>query len=207
MNPPPHGQLVTTDFLVLRCVPTGYGATVVTGLSPDQGQLAFIIREGNAARRNMPPFDLFRLMRVGYFPEDKELQQCHEAECLQTFSGLTADYMRYQGACWLARLALLNSVPALPHSGFFAAMCVALRRLAEEQKTPVDAVSVGVCMAFLYEGGWLEGYTESPQTFRQCEILLDMAMGGPVPALTEENWRELLSWALALLEQAECRLP
>ena len=46
-----------------------------------------------------------------------------------------------------------------------------------------------------------------PQQTRQCQVLVDMALGGPVPALRDDNWLALRDWVLGRLAQTDGILP
>ena len=89
----------------------------------------------------------------------------------------------------------------------FESVRIALERLAAQSALPA-AVITGVVLVYLREGGWLSDYDDSPQTARQIQILLEMALGGDIPRLAKDNWEQLHQWALALLRMNdECIMP
>jgi recombinational DNA repair protein (RecF pathway) len=201
-------ELIETDYLLLRKVPYGEGDLIVNGITPKQGKVGFLIYGAlTAGKRRFPHFDLFRHLQLRYTPGKGELQKCQDSHLVEDFSGVAGDYHYFQGACWLARFALDNVLPGVDHEHFFFASCRGLRSLAA-RRIPVPAILSGICLVYLYEAGWLSDYQRSPQTVRQCQQLIDMAMGlAEAPSLTERNWQEIFAWCKHLLLQSECAVP
>ena len=199
---------IETEYLVLRKVPFGEGDLIVNGITPGQGKVAFLIYHAlDSGKRRFPHFDLFRCLQVRYAPGKNELQKCQDSGLLEDFSGVSADYGNFQAACWLARFALDNVLPGVPHEHFFRASCNACRALAARALPPAAILS-GACLVYLYEAGWLSDYQDSPQTVQQCQRLIDMAMGeAEAPALTERNWQDIFAWCKGLLLQSDCAVP
>jgi hypothetical protein len=186
----------------------------VAGISPDHGQLHFMMRGARrVARRQFPTVDLFRLVSIRYELGKGELHRLRAVDPLEDFAVVSHRYDTYQAAGWLSRFALANVVEGVPHERFFEAMCVAFRRLgtlARERDSglPPVAVLTGVCLVYLDEGGWLAPYEEGGDSARRCRILLDMAEGTTEPpALTARNWQQLFTWAVGLLRAADCTAP
>ena len=195
-----------TQFLVLRITPYQGSSLIVTGLSPGLGQLGFFIRQNYKGKNAFTFFDLFRLLRVNYRKSRGELYYCDEAESLADFSALSQDYQNFQAACWLAKFALANVLPGLSQPRFFLASIVSLQRLSLRQQSPA-AVLTGLCLTYLEEAGCLDILRLSTSEAAQCRLLLQMAAGGDMPVLTEENWQQLWLWSYTQLQHSECHAP
>ena len=196
-----------SKFLVLRKTPYQGSSLIVAGLSPELGQMGFFIRQpSQKGQRGFSYFDLFRLLRVNYRKGKGELYYCQEAECLADYSALASLYENFQAACWLAQFALANVLPGLAQPRFFQSLLVALHRLSEQRQSPA-AVLTGVCLTWLEEAGCLDSTALSSSEMAQCQLLLQMAAGGDMPALTEENWQQLWLWSYTQLKQCECHTP
>lgn len=182
---------------------------IVKGLSSELGQCGFVAHGAvGANRRAFPELEQFRLLRVGYEETGRELYRLKSTEILEDFSGLSRWYDRFQCASWIAQFSLLNVMCGLPHPFTMNAVTVALRRLSEETPFPLDAVLTGVCLAFLFEEGWLAPMLEErPDVAQQLRQILEMASGKEPPAITEESWKEQFSWCKDILLLNECRLP
>ena len=196
-----------TLFLLLRSVPYQGSSIIVSGITPHLGQIGFFIRlPSGKGQDRFPLFDLFRLLRINYKRGKGELFYSQEAECLADHSQLSRDYKRFQCACWLAKFSPANTLPELPQPKYFRAMQVALLRLSEKTQTP-PAILTGVCLTFLQEAGLLDTKRLNPQELAQCSLLLEMASGGDMPALQEENWQQLWLWCHQQLLENECIIP
>ena len=195
------------QLLVLRKIPYQGSSLIVSGLSPELGQMGFFIRmPGPKSKKVFACFDLFRLLRVNYRKGKGELFYCEEAECLADFSALASSYENFQAACWMAKFALANVLPGLSHPRFFRAMLVALQRLSLHQQSPA-AILTGLCLTWLEEAGCLNVTALSAAEMAQCQLLLQMAAGGDMPVLAEDNWQQLWLWSYTQLRQCECHTP
>jgi len=200
-------ESLATDFVVLRKTPYGDSRLIVAGISPDQGQLAFIVPNPlPGSKSGFPHLDLFRWVKIAYRPSSGKLHHCQDADLVQDFSGLTRNYPSFQAACWIAQFTLANVQPETTPEHYFHALTVALRRLAEPNAQP-DPVLTGVAVAFLFEEGWLDGYQQSDQLMEQCKQLLLMSAGAPPPKLTPPCWSQLFAWTCQLLAQSDCTVP
>ncbi|HQL86197.1 MAG: hypothetical protein GX574_03435 [Lentisphaerae bacterium] len=200
-------ESLATDFIVLRKTPYGTSRLIVAGISPTQGQLAFITPNPlPGSKSNFPHLDLFRWVKIVYRPSTGKLQRCQDADLIQDFSGLTKNYPSFQAACWIAQFTLANVLPETTHEHYFHALTVALERLADSNTQP-EPVLTGIAVAFLFEEGWLDGYQQSDQQMEQCKQLLLMSAGAPPPKLTPQCWSQLFDWACQLLLRAECIVP
>lgn len=196
-----------STFLVLRKTPYQSSSLIVSGLSPELGQMGFFIRvPGLKSKKAFSSFDLFQLLRVNFRKGKGELFYCEEAECLADYSALASSYENFQAACWMAKFALGNVLPGLSHPRFFAAMLVALRRLSSREQSPA-AVLTGLSLTWLEEAGCLNSITFSAAEMAQCQFLLQMAAGGDMPVLEEENWQQLWLWSFSQLRLCECHIP
>lgn len=207
-------RYIQTRFLVLRLTPYADTSLVVAGLSPEQGQLHFMVR---GARRlgphQFPVLDLFRLLQVSYRDTESELHRLASADLAADYGGLAQSYPAYQAAGWLAGFTLANAVAGVAHEALFAALCVGFGRLAqaalagEATAAAADAVIVGVGLAYLQEAGWLAEHASDTASDRQCRCLLEMAAGAPPPRLTPGNWQELRHWVVLQARDAGCQIP
>jgi len=198
-----HGE---TPFLVLRKTVYLGQSLIVAGLSPQHGQMSFFIRGQHGARGKFQQFDLFRLLQVQYRRSSGDLCYCENAEISSDFGQVAHSYPDYQASCWLAKFALDNILPALESPRFFAALVVALQRLAERRQLR-EGVLTGVGLVYLDESGWLNDRPLTARERAQCQILLQMAAGGAMPALEPANWQSLWGWSYFQLAQCDCRLP
>jgi DNA repair protein RecO len=203
--------VVTTDFLALRKTPYAETSLIVAGLSPDQGQLHLMLKGARRlGKRSFPALDLFRVVRVSYREGAGEIHTPREVEPVADYGALAARPRLYQAAGRLAQFVLANVHAGMPHPEVFETLRVALERFAGADAEAVDALvdSAHVCLelAYLREGGWLEAFSDE-RTIRQCEMLMGMALGGPVLKLRHEVWQELRRWTESLLRKADCRIP
>jgi recombinational DNA repair protein (RecF pathway) len=198
---------VTTDVIVLRKTPYGDSRAIITGISPNHGQVGFMVPNPlPGSRSSFPHLDLFRLVTISYRPSGGKLHTCQDADLLQDFSALTRTYASFQAACWLAKFTLANVLPETAHPHYFHALTIALGRLAAASVPPVSVLT-GASVAFLFEEGWLDAVQQSEQVMEQCRQLLLMSAGAPPPRLTPSCWEQLFAWACQLLAQAECMVP
>ena len=200
-------ELQETDFIVLRKTQYGDSKLIINGLTPT-GRLSFIVYGAvGSGRHGGLVFERFRLLRVSYAETDHELQKCKEAETLADYSSLVHDFDAYSAACWLSQFSLANMPPALDCQCFFESIKIGLGRLANQVALP-STVITGIGLVYLREGGWLSDYEDSPQSARQIQILLDMALGGDIPRLAKDNWEALRQWTLSLLSLNDgCVMP
>ncbi|MBR4220078.1 MAG: recombination protein O N-terminal domain-containing protein [Victivallales bacterium] len=200
-------DLLETDFIALRKIPYSEHAIIYSGISPDYGRIGFLVPGAQGGyKRAFPELELFRLVHLQFIMGSGELCRIKTVELLESFDELTQSYARYEAANWIAAFCALNLMPMLPHPHFANAVEVALRRLAKEQLLP-EAILTGVCLAFIFEEGWLSSAIQTPEASEQCKILLEMAAGNPPPTLTDESWRQQFDWCRQLLLYNDCKLP
>ena len=202
-----HQEVQETDFIVLRTTRYGEGKLIVNGLTPS-GRLSFIafgaIGDG---KKGGLDFELFRLLHVSYQETDRELQKFQQASILADYGALARHFDGYSAACWLSQFSLANMPSGIDCRYFFESIRVGLERLADQTALPC-AIITSIILVYLREGGWLSDYEDSPQTARQIQILLEMALGGDMPRLAKDNWEQLHQWALTLLRMNdECIMP
>ena len=200
-------ELLETDFIVLRKTQYGDSKLIVNGLTPT-GRLSFIVYGAiGSGKRGGLVFELFRHLHVSYAETDRELQKCKDAEILADYSSLVRDFDSYSAACWLSQFSLANMPSGLDCQCFFESIRIGLERLANQTTLPA-AIVTGIVLVYLREGGWLSDYEDSPQSARQIQILLDMALGGDIPRLAKDNWEALHKWTLDLLSLNDgCIMP
>ena len=196
-----------TDYIVLRKQEYSEHSLIVSGISPEFGRRDFIVKGAvGGIKRAYPAVELFRLLHITFIPGEESLGRLKAVELLESFDALANHYPCYETAVWIATFSLLNVMPMLPHPLYANAVEVALRRLSKNAM-PADAVLTGVCMAFLFEAGWLTHALQDGKAIEQCRILLEMASGKEAPLLSDECWRQQLDWAKSMLLYNECRLP
>ena len=196
-----------TDYIVLRKQEYGERSLIISGISPDFGRLDFMLRGAvGGVKRSYPAVDLFRLLHICFVQGDDSMGHLKSVELLESFDALANNYPCYETALWISSFSLLNVMPMLPHPLYSNAVEVALRRLAKNSM-PCDAILTGVCIAFLFEAGWLTHALQDSKAMEQCKVLLEMASGKEAPLLSEECWRQQLDWCKSMLLYNECRMP
>ena len=205
----------STDFLILRKTPYSETSLVVAGLSPDLGQIHFMVRGARkVGGRNFPLIDLFRILHVQYRQGKSELHTWQSADLVRDFAGVARNLNGFQTAGWLARFALANIPGGLECRRVFDAMKTGLAHLegiADEPSKSAKlrhATMVGVCLVYLSENGLIPDYENDACTKKQCLSLIAAALGEcALPSLTTQSWQSLFNWTLSLLRHAECVVP
>lgn len=207
-------DFVSTRLLVLRKTPYGDTSLVVAGVSPEAGQLHFLVRGARRiGKKQFPVADLFRELAVQYRPGRGELYSWRSAELAEDFSGVARVPERFQAACRLARFALANLHAGIAYPRCYLALLVALRRLAAapgggmsaaEATAEGPAALLGTALVFLDEHGllsefpaWLGGPARGEQLFAMAG-----STGAP-PVLAPEEWQRLRHWLGQALHTAE----
>jgi recombinational DNA repair protein (RecF pathway) len=199
---------VEIDFLVLRVTQYGENSLIAAGVSPEQGRLSFMVHGGRGSgRRGVSPFRLFSRLHLVYTPSTRELQKCTSAELVGDYGGVSQDYGRYACACWLSQFSLANVLPGLSLEYYFRSLAVGLERLSANRSVPTAAVLTGILLVYMQENGFLPQMEGDPKGQSQCQLLLQMALGGDIPALQEQNWLALRDWTIGLLRQTDCIVP
>jgi len=194
-----------TDFIALRKVQYADNAVIYSGLSPEYGRLGFMVRVAGG-NRSFPDMELFRLLHVQFKTGKGELCWLVSVELIEDFGHLVQKYERYEAACWIASFCMLNVMPMLPHPHFANAVEVALRRLANVALVP-DAILTGVCLAFVFEEGWLAYAIQGKDAAEQCRRILEMEAGNPAPLLSDECWKAQFGWCKEILLINDCHIP
>ena len=193
--------------MVLRKTPYSESSLVLAGISPDAGQLHFLVRGARKlGKKQFPLADLFEILAVQYRPGRGTLCTWHEVETVRSFRGVAAAPARFAAACDLAKFALANVQAGLRHPRYFAALELALSRLADPAAAAANAISataVGPALVFLDEHGLLQDYPEHERLQRQLTWLLHTAeTAGPTPQLPSADWQKLEKWVAELLRHA-----
>lgn len=202
MDEPLHQD---TEFLVLRLTPYQDYAVILGGISPQYGRMSFYWRRPAGTRRNFACVDLFRVVQVSWRRGNRDICHADEISPVADYGALCRHPAGYMAACEIARFALDNVLPGCAMPEFFQALRVAFVRLADG-RLAADALKTCVGLVFLNEGGWMSSVQLDPASAAQCELLLRMAAGGDIPALTDENWRQLWNWTVGRLLAAECKV-
>lgn len=202
------GESLETDYLVLRTTVYGESGLIVSGVSPEQGKLSFMVHGARrGGRRGGSVFGLFRKLRLSYRPQERELQSCDDAELVSDHGSVSSDFGRYTGACWLSQFALQNILPGMSSSYFFDSLDLGFSRLASGVGS-VASIETGVMLVYMQENGVMPLFGEGEERqAAQCQLLLEMALGGQIPALREDNWVALRDWAAGVLRGSECVVP
>ena len=201
-------ESIETAFLVLRLTQYGENSLIATGISPEQGKLTFMVHGGRGSgRRGVSPFRLFGRLAVTYTPSNREMQHCTIVELLEDNGDVSHDYARYACACWLCQFSLANVLPGMALEYYFKSLSVAFTRLAKNNQVPTAAVVTGVLLVYKQENGLLPSMEGDTRRQSQCQLLLQMALGGDIPALQEQNWLALRDWTISLLRQTDCIVP
>ncbi|MCF7853828.1 MAG: recombination protein O N-terminal domain-containing protein [Candidatus Pacebacteria bacterium] len=211
----PANQLIETQFLVLRKTPYSESSLVLAGLSPDQGQLHFMVRGARRlGRRQFPLADVFRVLTVQYRSRPEGLLAWQSADVTNDLTGVAAHFSTYQTAAWLAKFTLGNVAADTENPELFAAMINALSLLQEKARgksaAPCvePAMIVGTVLVFLQENGLLRDYADKPRLRRKRDRLIAMGRGQqPIPTITTRDWKRLYDWIVALLHTSECKVP
>jgi len=209
----PSATPISTDYLILRKTPYSDTSLVVAGVSPEHGQLHFLVRGGRrVSKRQFPVADVFRVVSVQYREGRGELYSWRSAELVTDFMGVARNVKAFQTAGWLARFALANVPPAMAVPRFYGAMLTALQRLADPEQAgdPLgrQAALVGACIVYLDENGLLPERPDNPRAAERRRALLDMGAGAAAPPpLDPDVWSRVQARAFALLDDAGCVLP
>ena len=200
-------HLLTTQFLVLRKTPYAESSLVLAGISPDAGQIHFLVRGARKlGKKQFPLADLFEILTVHYRQGRGTLHTWQEVETERSFRGVVTSPARFAAACGLAKFALANVQEGLRHPRYFAAVELALSRLgdpAAAENNVVSAAAVGPALVFLDEHGLLPDYPENERLQHQLEWILRTAeTTGPVPLLSPVDWQKLEKWVAELLRYA-----
>jgi len=206
-------QILTTQFLVLRKTPYQETSMVVAGLSPDHGQLHFLVRGARrVGKKQFPLVDLFRVLDVQFVPGRGDLYKWRSAELARDLGAVARNPQTFETTGWLAKLALANSAGHVPHPLFYASLVTGLARLAEAASglVPLDAAissaRVGASLILLAESGELPHF-DDPEQERRRRLLLRMAVGrAESPRMPEGVWERLDEWAVGLLKDADYRV-
>ena len=192
-----------TDFLILRLTPYQEHSVILAGISPQFGRMSFFVRRSTGTRRNYSCIDLFRVVNISWHRSNGELNYASDIIEVSNYGAIANKPHAYLVACDLARFALANVLTNSAMPQFFNALRVGFIRLIVSNLPP-DAIRTCVGLSYLHEGGWLASHTLDAASFAQCKLLLRMAEGGDIPALTSENWTQLWSWTQSQLLAAEC---
>ncbi len=202
--------LLTTAYLVLRKTPVGESGLVLAGLTPEHGQLHFLVKGARKlGRRQFPVADLFRVLQVEYRDGERDLLTWRHAETREDLGAVAQNLDAFRAAGRLARFALANTHAGVAMPRFFRAMTAALRRLGAEGAAAIPAATSGVFLLFLEEQGWLPPAEEAaPERAARREALLAMGEGlGPPPVLEPEAWQRTHDWAVRQLKRYDCDVP
>ena len=174
---------LTTRFLVLRKTAYSETSLIVAGLSPDHGQLHFLVRGGRRiGKKQSPVADLFRILDITFRPRHSGLLTWSSAELDDDFTAIAANYPAFDTACKIAKFALTNCPENDPQPRFFHAVATALARLCEPRKSSENCelrkIQTDVAVAYLAENGLLPDTRTVDSLDQANRILRDAECAG-----------------------------
>lgn len=171
-------DIVTTNFLVLRKTAYSESSLIVAGISPEHGQLHFMVRGGRRiGRRESPIADLFRVLNIVFRPKPGRLASWSNAELQHDFTSVATNYAAFQTACRIAKFAISNCPENDPQPRFFNAVVDALGILADNRPMSdrqTRDLLTRVAVVYLSENGLLPN-DENVDTLERVDTLLNEA--------------------------------
>ncbi len=151
---------LTTRFLVLRKTAYSETSLIVAGISPDHGQLHFLVRGGRRIGKKQSPLaDLFRVLDISFRPRNSGLLTWSNAELDEDFTALATNYPAFDTASKIAKFALANAPENDPQPRFYNAVTTALAQLCEPrkslEKSELRRILTDVAVEYLAENGLL----------------------------------------------------
>jgi len=201
-----QSDILSTDLLVLRKIPHLGANLIINGISPKYGKMSFFLKNAVSSQSKFNTFDVFRLLEIQFRNGTGDLAKCLEADIIADYSGVASTYDTFTAACNLSKFCLDNILPDDSQPRVFQAVCVALKRMADNLQHPPAALT-GFALCYLLESGLLDSASMSSRDQAQCRMLLEMSQGGDMPPLTEENWQNLWLWTQEQLKRAEVPFP
>jgi len=202
---------VTSDALVLRKTPWSESSLIIATLTPDAGQVHFMIRGARrSGKKSFPSVDLFRHMRISWRRRaDSELFSVHDCECIEPFAAIPTVPAHYRAAGWLCRMILANTILDMPSPDLFTACRSGFSRLNRGVPAPVLPIVLGICFTALREHGQLPDLSGDTRKAAAMEELLAFAVddGRTVPDGTPERWVALREWTSQYLQAHEFAVP
>jgi len=215
-------DFISTRLLILRKTPYSDTSLVVAGVSPEAGQLHFLVRGARRiGKRQFPLADLFRELAIQYRPGRGELYSWHSAELAEDFSAVARYPERFEAACRLARFALANLHAGIAQPRCHLALMVALRRLAADtggapatvagpaESAPaapqaIQTALVSMALVFLDEHGLLSGFPSALGGAGACAAWLAQAGGAAITRpLSPEEGQRVRHWLRYALLDAD----
>ncbi len=200
-------MLQSADVLILKKIPFRESSLVVSGISPDDGRIDFVMKGAQSVgAKKFPVIDVFRQVRIDFNPVIEGMPSVYAAEGVCSFDGISSNAENYMLACELGKFALENSSPQLPCPELCGAMLFILNTLSGNCENPPTA---GQCrllirLAYLNENGLLpDTLSHDPHKNdmqqRLMAILLEAAQGDmPLPKLQDDYWSQLENWSSQL---------
>ncbi|MFA6814961.1 MAG: hypothetical protein WCS73_01530 [Lentisphaeria bacterium] len=198
-------EICKTDLFILRKIQHTGSNLIVAGVSPIYGKISFYIRNAVTKKNNFHVFDLFRVVSVSYNDNGNDLLRPQTVDLKHDFNKVANRFERFQAGCRIAKFSLSNIPNGVGCPFYYRSLVAAFHRLAESELC-TEAVLTGIALTYLKESGWFGESKLSVAEMAQCQLLIQMAVGGDIPALTVENWQKLWEWAEHLLIDIECPL-
>ncbi|MBN2643152.1 MAG: recombination protein O N-terminal domain-containing protein [Victivallales bacterium] len=196
------------EVLVLKKNRFKESSLIVSGLSPDDGRIDFVMKGAYSENKNkFPVIDLFRVVSIEFKPVREGMPTVYSAEALDSYETLSSDPDNYLCACELARFVLDNTEKSLPCPELYGAMNHVLACLCGDHTDTLmtrHQCSLLVRLAYLNENGLLpEQLSDDPKAdqlqHRLMAVLLETAQGDlPLPRLEDSYWRQLEEWSIQL---------
>lgn len=201
-------DLIDTEFLILKKTAYSETSLIVSGITPDYGQMRLMVKGARQLGKNkFPQIDLLRLVSLRCRKRNTALHVPSAVDLLIDYRKVANNYKAYQTACWLAAFAMHNIPEDVEHRRVFIALKYAFERLciaADKQmanQQSLQAVKVGFCIVYLDESGLLPQYAGDDVRRRQRRKLLEFGEGKcQAPNLTADAWKKIYTWVLELCE-------
>jgi len=206
------------SFLSLRKTPYSESSLVVAGISPERGQVHFLVKGGRkVSKKGGVPVDVFRIFEVTYRASKSDLKLWQAASLIEDLGGIAKSSQSMWVAGWLGRFALMNVAEGVPCPAFFRAirqalyrLCVAIDLDEDTRQILFRTAEVGPLLVFLQEHGLLSAESTGSGLDKTTDLqkLLDMAEGKRgIPRLAPEDWDRLREWCVSLLKYGDYRVP
>ncbi len=181
---------------MLRKTEYSESSLIIATLTPDYGQLHFILKGVRKNRNNkFSAIDLFHRLDVEYKPAHRgDLNTPCETECLESYVGIAANTTNFRSAVWLNQFVLRNTKANIPAPKLFQALDIAYSRLASSDEFPQLPLLLSVCFVTLMESGLLPEYSEHEK--QHIDYLIEFALDSTaaIPDYPDTVWKSLWSW-------------
>ena len=196
--------MTSTQFIVLDRRPYKETAMLVSGISPDCGKLALVVKKAQSISANgeFSGVDLFREFDVCYNDENGgTLFNADSLELTAAFDAVSDNVRNYKMAGRIALFLLKNLADGVPVPFTYDAMRSVLANLGGmvDPAWTLEQCAVVIKMIFLYENGMLPEQQGRQQEFVEALISAGIECG-ELPAAKPEYYTSLNNWLNSLIE-------